>query len=88
MQTAADAYIACLIYAAKRVDDQLSDATTIALAIKDGCVGEREHWKEVWGAGVDPTLGRNQNETIDEGRLQNAVTAVLRERQMRRSISN
>jgi hypothetical protein len=84
-QAAAEAYAACLIQNAKRLDDHVSDAATIALAIQPGCAIQFESWRGVLQQGVPSSVRVAVDQALEAGQQGGAVQAVLQARQQSRA---
>ena len=83
-QSAADTFAACLTAAARRFDDRISDAGTIAVAINPACAGQFEAWKAVLESGTVGGLRVSLDRAIEAGQQSGAVQAVLQIRQQSR----
>src|SRR4051812_17958039 len=74
-QAAADTFAACLTAAARRLDDRISDAGTVAGAIHATCTGQFEAWKAVLERGTAGPLRVSLDRAIDAGQQSGAVQA-------------
>lgn len=83
-QAAADAYTACLTAAARRMDDHISDAATIATAIQPGCFSQFGAWKETLERGTVGGLRVSLEQALEVSQQTGAVQAVLQVRQQTR----
>ncbi len=81
------AYGDCLLNAARKFDDQRSDASTIALGIEDSCPEELQHVKDVYGKDADPDVKAAINNSYNDSKHPFAVKIVLMERRERRARS-
>jgi len=84
-QAAADAYTACLTGAARRMDDHISDAATIAVAIQPGCFSQFGAWKESLERGTVGGLRITLEQALELSQQTGAVQAVLQVRQQTRA---
>lgn len=76
--------ISCLHSAAKKLDDNKSPASTIALGMRPLCASEFASSREVYGRNLNPTARRIYDRKDQESYMQIATTAVLDERAKRR----
>jgi len=80
-EASTDAYVSCLMQAAKRLDDHRSDAATIGQAALAACATESQQVVEVYSRG----LGFQGEETLaaklQSGALGSAIEIVLKTRQ-------
>jgi hypothetical protein len=81
-KAAYQAYMACLLEHAKRADDHISDANTIANGIEDACPEELRHVEDVWNAGEPPAVKQGRHMALEDGRQHTALIEVLNERRL------
>ncbi len=79
-----NALFACLHAAAKKLDDNRSDATSIAMAMKPLCAGEFSQSRDIEGRRLNPTARVLYDRKELEAFLSIATTVVLDERSKRR----
>jgi hypothetical protein len=78
---AAERYTDCLTRNARRLDDRVSDASTIAMAIQPSCTAEFDSWKLVLQQGETAEARVALDRALDAGSQSAAVQAVLQVRQ-------
>jgi hypothetical protein len=76
--------ISCLHAAAKKLDDNRSDAGTVALGMRPLCAAEFARSRDVYGRHLNPAARQIYDRQDTESFLQLATTAVLDERAKRR----
>jgi hypothetical protein len=75
------AYVRCLLASTQKMDDQRSDAATIALAIIPLCASEFAAAKAAWGkAAPNPAAAKMLYDQMDAGQIELATAAVLQVR--------
>jgi hypothetical protein len=77
--------ISCLIASARKLDDNRSDASTIALALRSPCAAEFARSRDVFGRSLNPAARRMFDREEDASFLQLATTVVLGERAKRQN---
>jgi hypothetical protein len=81
---AMNALISCLHAAAKKLDDNRSEASTVALGLRSLCAAEFAPSREVYGRHLNPAARQMYDRKEQEAFIQIATTAVLDERAKRR----
>jgi hypothetical protein len=81
---ASEAFIACLVAADRRLDDHISDASTIALALRPFCNAQFVRSFELGARGLSPYGQELYDEQADATFLRVATTVVVDERAKRR----
>ena len=84
-QTASHAYLACMFDNATKIDDQVSDAGTVAKAIDGVCSEQFSAMVVVAIRGEDNAAASAAIEVYRQGKIGIATNVVLRERQLRRT---
>ncbi len=77
------AYTDCLLSAAQKEDDRVSDASTIALSIEGECVAQLQAVKEQLTIGMSPVARQMTFDKINQSQLGVAIGAVLAVRRSR-----
>ena len=80
-----DAFFACLVTEARRLDDHISDAGTIALSLRPFCNAQFVRSYELWGRGLSPYGQELYDEKADATFLRFATAVVVDERAKRRT---
>lgn len=81
---AIQAYVACMRAAANQLDDGISDAASIGLAVRGQCASAELRELQAWTAGMTYAGRESFRIKADAKRLQDATAVVLQERQKRR----
>jgi hypothetical protein len=81
-QPAADTYFACMVSAAGRKDDHMSDASTIAAAIEGDCQPELRAYVEALKKVVGPDMAQGADSLVGGFARTDALQAVLAERRL------
>jgi hypothetical protein len=82
---ATDAYMACLVAADRKLDDNRSDASTIALALRPFCAAQFARSYDLFGRNLSPVAREMYDEQADATFLRVATAVVLGERAKRRT---
>ncbi len=80
-RAAADSYAVCLTRAAGSLDDQISDAATIAVVIEPSCAREFDGWKTTLEDGTARDARIALEQSLNASRQSAAIQAVLQARQ-------
>jgi hypothetical protein len=83
-----NAAVLCFMNVAKRMDDQRSDASTIALAIESMCAAEWDAHMEALTRGMSAPTLRAVSQFAASREIQLATQAVLSERALHRKSGN
>ena len=81
-------YFTCLTDRASEIDDQVSDALTIAVAIKGKCPNEFLAWRKYFIQSSKPSERDDAGYVADTSQTNDALGAVLIERKMKARNSN
>jgi hypothetical protein len=80
---ATDAFLSCLIVADRKLDDNRSDASTIALGLKSFCAAAFARARDVDGRSLNPQAQQMYHQLDEEAFIHIATTVVLGERAKR-----
>jgi len=78
------AVIACLHAAAIKLDDERSEASTIALGLRPSCAAAFARSRDVYAQSMNPSAAQLFHRTDDQAFIQLATAAVLEERAKQR----
>ncbi len=73
-------FVACSYETAKRLDDGMSDASTIALAVEPNCRSQFQRTKDLQAQAMNPEAARMFNAKADDAELGLVTQIVLKER--------
>jgi hypothetical protein len=76
--------MACVAKAVTRLDDRVSDARTVAMAVEPVCSKENRHALEVYTRGMGPYAAELFDEKYPESFREVVITVILDQRARRR----